>query len=900
MEISVKYFDKSTILQEARVFNESPLVAKKCRLILSKIIYLIYQGEHINTNEATELFFSITKLFQSKDMSLRQMVYLAIKELSTISEDVIMVTSSLMKDMQPQYDVTYRANAIRALCKIINDPNTLASIERFLKAAIVEKSPSISSAAIISSYHLFGMSKDLIRRWGNEVNEALNFKGSSSTFLSASSSTTSSIVQYHALGLIYSIKSHDRMAVMKLISNFSGKSSGFFSSGNTLKNPLATCLLIRYAVKVMEDDVNARSTLVDLLEGFLRHKSDMVSLEAARAICNLDGVDSKELHPAVSALQLFLSSSKASLRFSAIRTLNMLAIKHPEAVSSCNLDMENLISDTNRSVATYAITTLLKTGNENSVDRLMKQIISFISDISDEFKVIVTDAIRSLTLKFPTKYPMMLTFLSNVLRDEGGYEFKKSVIEAIFDLVKFIPDCRDVALSHLAEFIEDCEFSKLSVRVLNVLGNQGPKTTNPTMYIRYIYNRVVLEKPIIRASAVQALSKFGSLTSDSKLKNHIRVLLERCLNDSDDEVRDRACWGLRLIEDEDSIKKFIKDDSVYSLPALERSLYEYYTKQSHETPFNISQIPKISKAQQDSEELLSKQSLQIEKSLQPTETKSSAPSIQAKKGTSFEQFMSTLSSLPQFQNLGSLFKSSKPIQLSESETEYVVSCIKHIFDNGIVFQFECKNTVQDCILENVTMDMSFETESTPVYQASTSLDKLAFDDQQSIAVIFQKDPEDPFPYCTFSNTMKFLVKDCDPNTGEVDETGFSDEYTLEAIELSLADYILPSYLGEFPKVWKELGETNQVVETFTFSAFNSLQNAISSLLDLLGMKPVDNTDQIKSTSVHTLLLSGIFYGGIKSLARVRMGYRANQGVTMEISVRSESEEASQIIMSVFE
>ena len=48
------------------------------------------------------------------------MVYLVIKELSTVAEDVIMVTSSLMKDMQPKSELTYRANAIRALCKIID------------------------------------------------------------------------------------------------------------------------------------------------------------------------------------------------------------------------------------------------------------------------------------------------------------------------------------------------------------------------------------------------------------------------------------------------------------------------------------------------------------------------------------------------------------------------------------------------------------------------------------------------------------------------------------------------------------------------------------------------------------------------------------------------------------
>ena len=48
------------------------------------------------------------------------------------------------------------------------------------------------------------------------------------------------------------------------------------------------------------------------------------------------------------------------LKFAAVKTLNKLAQTQPQAVAACNLDMENLITDTNRSIATYAITTLLK------------------------------------------------------------------------------------------------------------------------------------------------------------------------------------------------------------------------------------------------------------------------------------------------------------------------------------------------------------------------------------------------------------------------------------------------------------------------------------------------------------------------------------------------------------
>lgn len=40
--------------------------------------------------------------------------------------------------------------------------------------------------------------------------------------------------------------------------------------------------------------------MLDLLEGWLRHKSDMVNFEAARAICEMRNVDTSKLSRAIS------------------------------------------------------------------------------------------------------------------------------------------------------------------------------------------------------------------------------------------------------------------------------------------------------------------------------------------------------------------------------------------------------------------------------------------------------------------------------------------------------------------------------------------------------------------------------------------------------------------------
>lgn len=116
------------------------------------------------------------------------------------------------------------------------------------------------------------------------------------------------------------------------------------------------------------------------------------------------------------------------------------------------------------------------------------------------------------------------------------------------------------ALAHLCEFIEDCEFTKLAVRILHLLGVEGPKTARPTKYIRYIYNRVVLENALVRAAAVTALAKFGVGQPDPEVKSSVTVLLTRCLDDIDDEVRDRAALNLRLMNEEDEMaNRFIKN-----------------------------------------------------------------------------------------------------------------------------------------------------------------------------------------------------------------------------------------------------------------------------------------------------------------------------------------------------
>uniref|UniRef100_A0AAR2IPZ3 Coatomer subunit gamma n=1 Tax=Pygocentrus nattereri TaxID=42514 RepID=A0AAR2IPZ3_PYGNA len=795
-----QHLEKSAVLQEARIFNETPINPRRCLHILTKIIYLLNQGEHFGTTEATEAFFAMTRLFQSNDQTLRRMCYLTIKEMANISEDVIIVTSSLTKDMTGKEDV-YRGPAIRALCRI-TDVRRLCVDLRLTGVS-----------HFICLQHMVKMSYDVVKRWVNEAQEA--------------ASSDNIMVQYHALGLLYHLRKNDRLAVTKMLNKFT-------KSG--LKSPFAYCMLIRIASKLLEETEGGHdSPLFDFIE-------------SSSAIVHMPNCTARELAPAVSVLQLFCSSPKAALRYAAVRTLNKVAMKHPSAVTACNLDLENLITDSNRSIATLAITTLLKTGSESSVDRLMKQISSFVSEISDEFK--------------------------------GGFEYKRAIVDCIISIIEENPESKETGLAHLCEFIEDCEHTVLATKILHLLGKEGPRTPSPSKYIRFIFNRVVLESEAVRAAAVSALAKFGAQNDD--LLPSVLVLMQRCMMDSDDEVRDRATFYMNVLQQKQKALNaaYIFNGLSVSVPGLEKSLHQY-TLEPSEKPFDMKTVPLATAP-------ITEQKTEIAPVATSKLPEKPAPSRQ-------DIYQEQLAGIPEFQSLGPLFKSSEPVQLTEAETEYVVRCIKHTFATHMVFQFDCTNTLNDQLLQRVLVQMEPSEAYEVVHHVPAP--SLPYNQPGSSYTLVRLPDDDPTAVsCTFSCTMKYLVRDCDPNTGEPDDDGYDDEYVLEDLEVTVADHIQKVLKPNFGAAWEEVGDEFEKEETFALASVRTLEEAVNNIVSFLGMQPCERSDKVpENKNSHVLFLAGVFRGGYDVLVRARLALA--DGVTMQVTVRSTDENVVDVILA---
>ncbi|KAK3805154.1 MAG: coatomer gamma subunit appendage platform subdomain-containing protein [Benniella sp.] len=133
-------------------------------------------------------------------------------------------------------------------------------------------------------------------------------------------------------------------------------------------------------------------------------------------------------------------------------------------------------------------------------------------------------------------------------------------------------------------------------------------------------------------------------------------------------------------------------------PTLNVSLSTTSRTPSSLTPFDLSAVPKLSRQ----EEQESKASQEQTGTIQVLGgTSSPAQSTNASNATSARPAGSTAPSLDQqghhadFASFEPLFKSTaKPVELTKSETEYVVTCVKHVFAHHIVFQFSIRNSVQ--------------------------------------------------------------------------------------------------------------------------------------------------------------------------------------------------------------
>ncbi len=907
---------KSKVLQDAQIFHDSILVREQphnCRKVLCQILYLQNDqrsdrnspSSRLTKTEATDLFFASTKLFVcTDDAPLRRLVYLFIKEIQPLCDpsDVIIVTSCLTRDMTSSVGL-YRANAIRVLVDVI-DSAMLGSIERYIKQAIVDNDTQVRNAALVAASHLFAQSADnaaIVRRWVGEVQEVLETK---------QKAKMNEMVQANAARLLIQMKSHDRLGMAKLLQKYSGQ------VGSRIQSPLAVVILIRLCGKLLLEelravghnggndagDVRGASSLselcFDFLESSLSHSDKMLAYEAARTICLLPNLGTLNLSRAMECLRGMLFSDKPIDRFAAVRTLSN--VSQVRAVALCNEGLEHCTSDNGTHIATLAATTLLNTGGEATIDRILGNLSSLLNRLEKENKVSLLQSLGEICLKYPRKHETIVSILSNLLREEGDFDFKHSIVNCIVSLIRRVPESKERSLMHLCEFIEDCEYAMLSTKTMHIIADIGPTTTSPSKYIRFICNRVILDDATIRAAAVAALTKFAA--SCPSLRQSVLIHLRRCLNDEDDETRDRASVAVSVLKEAMALNPYVAPyveeydeprmespsegdlaSIIYLQPlpmsfkSLEQSVKAYASTPGaieSADPIAFSCLPFIEELNED----VGLNANTFDYKPENLNDRDPAAAIYA---------------IPELADFGRIFRSSTATSLTEEETEYVVRYVAHILDHHVVLEFIVRNTVEEIQIKNLTVELEGDSDAFEIIGDVPAAQADCGETVSTFTVLKRR--ADSFKPTCFSCKLNFTAMKVCPDSGEQLEEGYAEEYPLESLTITPSDFMGRVMVPDFRQAWNDADVGNEALGTFAVQT-----KSLDAVIELLGMAPCDgtgtapaNTSDLKS---HTLHLSGMFLGGHVVLARAQLMIRKD-GNLLKIAVRSDKKHVSDTVMS---
>lgn len=296
---------------------------------------------------------------------------------------------------------------------------------------------------------------------------------------------------------------------------------------------------------------------------------------------------------------------------------------------------------------------------------------------------------------------------------------------------------------------------------------------------------------------------------------------------------------------------------MFSLPTLEHQLVMYVTADDKDTfsqSFDLSKVPVVTREQADAEDrtkkLTSATPTLKAPSTGPKPASRSGADAAASATAAAQKYAAQLQAIPEIAAFGGVLKSSPPVELTESETEYVVSAIKHIFKEHIVIQYEIKNTLPDTVLADVTMVVTpaeDEEESGLEEEFIIPAPALKTDEPGTIYVSFKRTAgEATYVASSFTNILKFTLKEIDPSTNEPEEGGYEDEYQVEDLDLNGADYIVPAYAGSFDNVWDQSSAGEEATETLQLSALKSIQGLFP-----LPFSPAQQFESLTHMSIQT-------------------------------------------------
>lgn len=518
-------------------FSKTPVSSRAAVKALNGVLIHMCNN-HLTEDESRNIYFFILRGLSTEDLYLRSMLYSTIQFMRNNTKDSFLAINSLMKDLNSDKHHVIKGKGLITLFLLL--PATMMNdFEKYVTQGLVSRFEQRKDAAIVISLLNSERNKDDVKRWVSTLELVQKIP----------------IKDYHLFAMYSFIK--DQKFIDKLIVD-----------NQRSKGP-AGMVLVNLLYNISKHDIGS---YISLYIKFLKSGDEIVAIETARVVSRMDDI-SPFIDALIPILKQGLKSSKKGMKFASIRIASGLSASNSQ-VSLLNKEIEDLVSNENRTISMMAITTLLKTGNEQTIDRLIGIIPNIIDEMNDSFKILVISALESLSLKFKSKEETFLSFMKSSLQSKGSVKFKRhimSVMERIsFQDLSFAEKILDI----LSNYIEDSPDPLLTMDIIGFMGLYVGKSTNYKKYIVHIFNRLILENAQVKCSSLQAL--YFIFNDVLEIRESIMSVISGYIDDEDDLVANEAKFLLEKIESENydfvpsrkiRIEDFsdLKDDIIFYL-----------------------------------------------------------------------------------------------------------------------------------------------------------------------------------------------------------------------------------------------------------------------------------------------------------------------------------------------
>ena len=850
---------KELIIQNATVFNDKNIKTNECIDILVDLIYLLNQGRKFTSQEKETLFFNTSKLLHSANISLRRLIFLFVKHLNFWQNSFIL-TGSLINEINQQGGDLIKPCCFRLLGQII-DNSSVNAVERYLKVAISNKNTEIASSALICTLIMVFKGFNVAKNWISEISEKLN-----------NSIGQNNLITFHTLLLLKEIKDKDKLFLIKIFSKIADASKS--------RSQFALCQLIRYISQLMNKEELKNETIkvfTIFLERCTYKVEDSIKIEACRAIFSLKKKTNLN-KTAIEAITDLLTSVNKCTKFAALKTLDKFISKgNFPAGSSLELflEIERIIEDSgnNSSTKAYALSIFLKISKDLSDSRLEKMFKAFIEQypkFKEDFKKEIVVISKEISKNNPKKNKLYYNFFTSIFKLDANPATKLEILDALIWYFYNDKDLKLQTLFFLAEIIPDCQYEVVKIKILNLLGNECQSITNPGKLVRYIYNQIILESPMVRASAISALGEIAF--KEISLRKTIINLIKKSFNDIDSEVRERAFFYYKAVtqlkdnneeeNEENNTEKTNENNNIvdFIFPSkkkgnnplnndLDIDIIQTILKNEKDNLLGSDDIANELKGILNNPEKIS-QILIKNKMNEPKKTDKKNIKEEEENKTEEDDYKKTM-----FRKLYGNPKIITPYKkLTDQTAEYFTKYSKIIHEQIVVLDFEITNTIELQSINNVSLDIEDSQNSGFDFNKTEIIEIKSLNTNQTghLYLKLSKEPNIVYSSCSFHIILKFDLQELDvkgnPHGIPVKETYKIDKL----IEISYADYYIPNSkvnLENFSEFWQMAEKSKYKREEEKIGLpYNNIKSAAKNFSEIIGLLPINNINNVESSA----------------------------------------------------